>query len=172
MLFRSGQEGRRRLLGPPRRLSRRRGSGEAVRKSGPPRRPQVAPLAAAARGIALEPVSRTHSFALRLRPLIPSVARMPRGGSCQGGCDLLRISRPTWSIDQDNSPGQPVPVPEIRNQIPTALPPAPRACWVARVAEGSGFDPMLPLSVLTPENARAKSIDQQRGKHRSGPRPF
>src|SRR5262245_36148540 len=24
-------------------------------------------------------------------------------GSCQTGCDLLRISQPTWSIDLDNS---------------------------------------------------------------------
>ncbi|HSB48201.1 MAG TPA: hypothetical protein VLD15_01660, partial [Burkholderiales bacterium] len=70
---------------------------------------------------ALEPISQTQSFAVSRRLFILSAARMLRAGSCQSGRDLLRISEPAWSIDQDNSPGQSVPVPEIRNQIPTAL---------------------------------------------------
>ena len=64
---------------------------------------------------------------------------MPRGGSCQSGCDLLRISQPTRSIDQDNSPGQSVPVPEIRNQIPTALPPGPRERLMRGWQKGRGL---------------------------------
>src|SRR5262245_31417296 len=51
----------------------------------------------------------------------------------------------------------------IRNQIPTALPPARRLSGECnRVAERSGFDPIFRVVVLTPENVEAKSMIKSR----------